>query len=126
MFRKRSRMGFKAKKVYGQSKQLECPFCGKIATTRNEKGVDVCVQHQKEVLEEIKCTCGSWLEQRSGKFGPYFNCINCGNMNFSKGMEMKNITARPSQEKVTIEKKPIEKEPPKEITITSDDVFYFD
>jgi hypothetical protein len=127
-------MRFKAKKVYGQSKVITCPFCDKIATRKNEQELAVCPQHTKSVLEEIKCTCGSWLEQRVGKFGPYFNCLKCGNFNYNKAMEIKSITMKEKPKEVIIDKpKPsfsgydsYKKKERKEITITSDDVEYFD
>lgn len=78
-------------KRYGQSKDVSCPFCGKQAIAKNKQGLNVCMEHKTQVMEEIKCTCGSWLEQKVGKFGPYFNCLNCGNINFNKAMEMKEI-----------------------------------
>ena len=87
-------MRFRGRKIYGQSKTATCPFCQKLATTKNEQGLEVCYQHTKEVLPEIKCTCGSWLESRVGKFGPYFNCLNCGNVNYNKAMEIKSITMK--------------------------------
>ncbi|MBI2125085.1 hypothetical protein HYU08_00860 [Candidatus Woesearchaeota archaeon] len=62
---------FRRKKTYGEYKVSHCPFCDKIATSKNEQGLDVCRVHTKQNIEEIKCTCGSWLETRSGKFGPY-------------------------------------------------------
>ncbi|HIG93074.1 MAG TPA: hypothetical protein VJI32_07010 [Candidatus Nanoarchaeia archaeon] len=115
-------------KRYGQSKELSCPFCVRVATQKNAQGIDVCFQHTKEVLQEIKCTCGSWLEQRSGKFGPYFNCLNCGNINFKRGMEMKALQ---KGKETTIPKAisaPEKKEvhSPRETTISTDDVEYFD
>tara|TARA_Y100000310_G_C20614630_1_gene779965 strand:- start:352 stop:717 length:366 start_codon:yes stop_codon:yes gene_type:complete len=120
-------MGFRRKKIYGQSKTSNCPFCQKLATTKNEQGIEVCYQHIKEVLPEIKCTCGSWLECRVGKFGPYFNCLNCGNINYNKAMEIKFITMKNKSfsvlNKETKPKKTISRS--KEITITSDDVEYF-
>jgi hypothetical protein len=146
-------MRFKAKKVYGQSKITRCPFCDKLATRKSEQGLDVCPQHTKSALEEIKCTCGSWLEQRVGKFGPYFNCLKCGNINYNKAMEIKEITMKDKPKNVIIDKptknevyggsknpkdfsepKPTfsrtssysNKKERKEITITSDDVEYFD
>jgi len=131
-------MKFKAKKSYGQYKTTKCPFCDRIATLKNEEGLDVCPQHTKSVLPEIKCTCGSWLEARSGKFGPYFNCLNCGNINYNKGMEIKAITMKGQPEKVIIEKpqptfsketfskERIDSKERKEITISSNDSYYFD
>ena len=118
-------MRFHAKKVYGQSKLSNCTFCGRTATQKTEAGLEVCYLHTKEKLPEVKCTCGSWLEQRSGKFGPYFNCLRCGNINFKKAMEIKAITT--SKEKVLPKtSSPAEKFIPKETIITSRDVEYFD
>jgi len=127
-------MRFKAKKVYGQSKVSRCPFCDKLSTRKSEQGLDVCPQHVKTVLEEIKCVCGSWLEVRAGKFGPYFNCMNCGNMNYAKGMEMKSLMIKDRPKNVIVDKPKssyssydsFKKKERKEITITSDDVEYFD
>jgi len=102
-----------------------------MATQKNEQGVDVCYQHTKQVMDEIKCTCGQWLEQRVGKFGPYFNCMKCGNISFAKGMEMKSITA--AKNTVTVEKKDIvvkkeyrEREEKREIFTDSNDSRFFD
>ena len=125
-------MRFPTRKVYGQSKISTCPFCGKIAIRKTETGLEVCPAHTKEQLQEIKCTCGSWLEQRAGKFGPYFNCLRCGNINFNKAMEMKALAAVASGTKNVELEKPVEKvkfnekKEPKETTITSQDVEYFD
>ncbi len=121
-------MRFKAKKQYGNYKVIRCPFCQGQATQKNEQGIEVCPKHVKSKFEEIKCTCGSWLEQRVGKFGAYFNCINCGNFNFQKAMQIKDITMKDAPTSTTQEKpKPSYSKPaPKEITITSDDVEYFD
>ncbi len=136
-----------AKKTYGQYKEVPCPFCGKRATHKNAQDVEVCPQHTQSILEEIRCLCGSWLEQRSGKFGPYFNCIKCGNINFAKGMEFKDlqpkkeisapiISPSPSSLSSSLPPSPnqsipkyVPSRPPnakKEITIRSDDPRYFD
>ena len=118
-------MRFPTKKVYGESKVMNCPFCGRMATRKTEAGLEVCHLHTKEQLQEIKCTCGRWLEQLAGKFGSYFNCLNCGNMNFNKAMEIKAITSKGSSLPKPEIKVPevIEK---KEIIITSRDVEYFE
>jgi len=134
---------FRAKKSWGNYKTASCPFCGKISTQTTEQGLNVCRNHTNQKLEEIRCTCGSWLEQRSGKFGPYFNCLKCGNISYNKGMEIKSMTTVTfAKELKEIESKPIQKnsyenryahlkekkEPTKrkEITISSNDVEYFD
>lgn len=79
------------KKVYGQSRSDFCPFCNKKATVTNKDGLYVCREHVNKQMEAIVCTCGEYLDQRSGKFGPYFNCFNCGNISFAKGMELKQL-----------------------------------
>jgi hypothetical protein len=134
-------MRFKAKKTYGEYKEVPCPFCGKRATSKNAQDIEVCPQHTQSVLEEIRCLCGSWLEQRSGKFGPYFHCMKCGNINFAKGMEFKDLqpkknlssptTPLSSSSRSSTHSSP--KSDPsrpryekKEITIRSDDPRYFD
>jgi len=134
-------MRFKAKKVYGNYKKLNCPFCDRTATQKNGQGLDVCHLHTKEMLPEFKCTCGSWVEVRSSKYGPYFKCENCGNLNYKRGMEIKALTAGKEDKSTSIEdnsiekrtfatepraERRIEKSAPKEITITSHDAEYFD
>ncbi len=74
------------KKVYGASKVDKCPFCGKQAVTENSAGVPVCLTHKDASLPELKCICGEWLDVQSGKFGPYFRCMRCGNVSWSKAM----------------------------------------
>ena len=128
-------MGFPKKKTYGVYKTVTCPFCSRMATQKNEQGIEVCYQHSKQAVEEIKCTCGGWLEPRAGKFGRYFNCLNCGNINYEKAMQIKEITkgtvkkVEPLREAATtigsrvVQKEKAEK---KETIITSRDVDYFD
>ena len=127
---------FRRKKTYGEYKVAHCPFCDKIATAKNEQGLNVCRLHTKEMIQEIKCTCGGWLETRSGKFGPYFNCVRCGNINYNKGLAMKEMTTpikleEPkkvatefSEYKPKTEVKETDKR--KETVISSRDVEYFD
>ena len=76
------------KKRYGESRITNCPFCGKQAVTTNPEGVPVCLKHKGKKLPIMKCACGEWLDVQSGKWGTYFNCMRCGNINFSKGMDM--------------------------------------
>jgi hypothetical protein len=82
---------FKPKKVYGDYTSTGCHWCGKTATNQNVQGLSVCKNHTEKRMEDIKCACGSWLELRAGKYGSYFNCLNCGNMNYDKGMKMKDV-----------------------------------
>ncbi|MEA3430441.1 MAG: hypothetical protein U9R08_04165 [Nanoarchaeota archaeon] len=98
------------RKTYGSYRTDNCPFCGARAVTKNSQGVPVCVDHKNKNLNDLKCACGSWLDVKTGKFGVYFNCINCGNINFRKAMEM--------NEKVKVQSK----KERKEIVVNSDRV----
>jgi len=122
-------------KKYGQSKINKCPFCGVQATFQNKQGVPVCRKHKEFSIDDLRCVCGEPLEPKSGKFGPYFNCINCGNINFRKGLEMnegrvnkKNPAQLKERKKFEEKKSKVDKEKrPKEVTVTSDEVdFMFD
>ena len=75
-------------KRYGQSKLEICPFCEKQATTKNKEDIPVCFDHKEERFPELKCQCGDYLEQRSGKYGIYFNCMKCGNINYRKALSL--------------------------------------
>lgn len=114
-------------KRYGESQVTSCPFCGKQSTAKNKQGVLVCGSHKDTDLEDIKCLCGSWLELRTGKWGPYFNCIKCGNINFKKGLEMRanvKIVAHQTQKKEEVKEvaKEKSKDLPKETTVTAEDI----
>lgn len=111
-------------KKYGLSKIDKCPFCNKTGVVKNVQGIPVCQKHAKTKLDEIKCVCGNWLELCSGKWGPYFRCANCGNINFKKGLEM-NSGAK-VQKIETKEAVRSSVETKKEIRITSDDARFFD
>lgn len=93
-------------KKYGESKSVACPFCSKPALTKNKQKIPVCQAHVNESIPDIKCVCGSYLDMREGKFGPFFTCINCGAINFNKGMEMlaQNKFKTQMQEKAPVEK----------------------
>ncbi len=115
-------MRFKAKKIYGKSEILPCPFCHRQATQKNGQGLDVCSRHTKEYLADVKCVCEALLELRQGNYGPYFNCLRCGNINFKKAMEI-HASVKPVQSSNIREQQGLK---PKEITISSNDVEYFD
>jgi hypothetical protein len=113
------------KKIYGQSRDDNCPFCGKKGVTKNSQGIPVCLAHKENKLNDLKCICGEWLDLKDGKFGCYFNCIRCGNISFKKGLEMNqgntflkknNMTKK---EEHHIEKVRFE---PRETIITSDEL----
>ena len=101
-------------KRYGQSRIDNCPFCGKQGVAKNPQGVPVCQDHQDSNLDNLKCVCGEYLDIAEGKWGPYFRCMNCGNINFKKGMEMNP----------QIKKQANEQTPKKEIEVTSDQLDY--
>ncbi|MBL7056115.1 hypothetical protein ISS07_04340 [Candidatus Woesearchaeota archaeon] len=113
-------------KKYGSYKADNCPFCGKTAITKNSQSIPVCVSHKESILRELTCNCGDPLELRDGKFGSYFNCMNCGNFNLKKALGM-NPKFDEKEENSENKKNEIsEKKERKEITITSDecDVHY--
>ena len=119
-------------KRYGQSKVDSCPFCGRIATIKNAQDVPVCHNHKNTPLPDLKCSCSSYLDLRNGKFGAYFHCLNCGNINMRKALALNPDIGKQAEktedklEEKTIRKtetKPVKKDK-KEITITSDDVNY--
>lgn len=104
-------------KRYGQSKVDKCPFCNQQATTKNKQDIPVCLRHKESVLEEMKCVCGSWLERRNGKFGVFFTCLKCGNLNMNKVLEI--------NEAIKLKQDSAKKERVIE-TVTPDDPRYFD
>jgi hypothetical protein len=77
------------KKEFGKSRIDSCPFCNKQSTTTNSQGVPVCSFHKNtDLIANFKCVCNSWLDLKKGKYGVYFNCMNCGNLSFDKGLEL--------------------------------------
>ncbi len=106
-------------KKYGVGKKTNCPFCDKSATTHNSQEIPVCRPHKEKQLEDIKCACGAYLFLEIGQYGPYFSCINCGNVNFKKGLEMRSPLNKKTLE---IQKKDISAE----MTVRSDDPRFFD
>ena len=123
-------------KRYGQGKVESCPFCGKIATVKNNQDIPVCAKHKNTPLPDLKCSCNSYLDLRNGKFGAYFHCLNCGNINMKKALALNpdigNLQTKPettneTETKEKTENKPTEtinqpKQEKKETTITSDEV----
>lgn len=114
-------------KRYGESKIQKCPFCEKQATSKNKQGIPTCQKHKDELLGDLKCACGEYLESKTGKFGPYFNCINCGNINFKKAMGMNqgnvyNKEVKKETNMKVIEKKRHYETKSKETTVRSDEL----
>jgi len=77
------------KKVYGQSQDTTCIFCEKQATTQNAQGLPVCKDHANKQLEDIRCTCGEYLDIKQSKWGPFFLCASCGTISLSKGLSLR-------------------------------------
>jgi len=78
-------------KKYGQSKANFCPFCEQQAIIANKQKLPVCIKHKNTLLQEIRCLCGSYLDIKEGKFGPFFTCINCGIINMRKALELAQV-----------------------------------
>lgn len=117
-------------KKYGTGKKQDCPFCGEFSTATNSQEVPVCRKHVNNRIENFKCLCGDWLDLVSGKFGPYFRCVRCGNMNFQRGIEV--------NKQCLYQKNPLTNHPPsvkepqattgstkKEIVIRSDELDFW-
>jgi hypothetical protein len=84
-------------KSYGESKIATCPFCSRGAYSKNSQGIPVCSDHTGNTIENVKCACGSWLDLREGKWGPFFICEKCGPINFTKALTMKREADRQAQ-----------------------------
>jgi hypothetical protein len=126
-------------KKYGAYKTDKCPFCDKQATTMNFQSLPVCQNHKNEELPLLKCQCSGFLDLKSGKFGSYFNCFKCGNINFKRAMELNedlmkehnksisnNVKSVKSDNTIKKPKSAFNKIKNKETTITSDmiDAYY--
>ncbi len=81
------------KKTYGQNMTKACPFCGAAAYAKNKDGVPVCANHKHATLGEMKCVCGSFLEQKTGKWGAFFVCETCGPVNMKKALSVNDVQA---------------------------------
>jgi len=55
---------------------------------KNSQGIPVCKDHKDSTLKNMKCMCGGHLDMLEGKFGVFFNCLRCGNINMRKALEM--------------------------------------
>lgn len=88
-------------KRYGQSRIEKCPFCGKQATTESKEKVPVCTNHKESILNEMKCMCGEILDLKAGKWGVYFSCMNCGNINGKKVFETNEVKDKKNEKKTS-------------------------
>lgn len=120
-------------KRYGESRVAACPFCGAHAYAKNEQGIPVCADHKDSSLADMKCSCGSWLDLREGKWGPFFLCEKCGPVNLNKALEMNADRPRELQERSTVgnatmgtaqRKNPYVDENGRDIFVRSDDPRY--
>lgn len=111
-------------KKYGQGRIDNCPFCDRQATSMNKQNVPVCASHKEENLDDLRCVCGSMLEMLHGKFGVFFSCIKCGNMNLKKVLEFNSINPKIQNENFSQNNEKTQVK--KETTVRSDDPRYFD
>ncbi len=81
-------------KKYGHGKIDKCPFCQKPATIINSQNVPVCSAHKEEELDNLRCICGNILDILQGKFGVFFSCIRCGNMNLRRVLEINVVKTK--------------------------------
>ncbi|MBS3127948.1 hypothetical protein J4410_02290 [Candidatus Woesearchaeota archaeon] len=113
-------------KKYGKSKVEKCPFCDQQAITFNKQGLIVCRNHISALLGEMKCVCGKFADLKTGKWGVYFSCLSCGNVNAKKIFEINNvINLNGKNENKSPENIIQKRKNPTEITIRSDDPRYF-
>jgi hypothetical protein len=111
-------------KKYGQSKVDSCPFCNKQATTTNKEGFPVCIAHKDALFDDMKCVCGKPLESRTGKYGKFFLCEDCGPISVKKVLEFNPIKKlEPKSSSAYEDHRPSEK--PKEFIVRSDDPRFF-
>jgi hypothetical protein len=89
-------------KKYGQSQIKKCPWCQSIAVAENSQRVPVCFKHKENYFENVKCSCGKFIDLMHGKFGSFFVCINCGIISMKKALEinlLNDITKAEKSEK---------------------------
>jgi predicted RNA-binding Zn-ribbon protein involved in translation (DUF1610 family) len=114
------------RKRYGESRIETCPFCGRQAIIKNVQGIPVCTDHRDKLLPEMKCTCGEHLLIQNGKFGVFFNCFKCGNINFRKILEINPDIMKAEKIKEKVERPEIAKKQESRIqTVRSDDSRFF-
>ena len=89
----------------------------------NRQKVPACSAHKEELLDDLKCICGSALEMLHGKFGVFFSCIKCGNMNLRKVLEFNAV--KPKMKNENFSQRNEKTQTNKEITVRSDDPRYF-
>src|SRR3989338_942011 len=78
-------------KKYGQSQIKTCPWCQGVSLTENYQKVPVCLKHRDNYFENVKCSCGKFIDLMHGKFGSFFTCINCGIISMKKALEVNQL-----------------------------------
>jgi len=94
-------------KRYGESHIDKCPFCGRQALIKNAQGIPTCQEHKSKTLDNLKCMCGEYLLIQEGKYGVFFNCFKCGNVNMKKALEINShiiAKAMDSEKKVEVQR----------------------
>ena len=109
------------RKKYGESRVLECPFCGKEAVVKNPQGVPVCPKHRNFELKNLKCACGDYLDIKTGKWGAFGVCMHCGAINMNKVLEI-NPQILPKKEKKAEPEPEKKKKKPTRVVVTSDEL----
>ena len=112
-------------KRYGESKIDKCPFCSQSAFLTNGQNIPVCKTHHDAELGEMKCICGEVLDLMTGKFGVFFSCMNCGNMNMRKVLEI-NAVKDVSKQAAIRRYQATQQKQQKTMTVRSDDPRYFE
>ena len=114
-------------KRYGESKVDGCPFCGRQAIVKNSEGIPVCNDHKDKTLGDMKCTCGQYLLLQKGKFGPYFNCLKCGNVTLKRALEINpNIMHAEKAKGAIVGSQESQRNESRHQIIRSDDPRFFD
>ncbi len=83
----------RSRKIYGQSQELLCPFCGKQCIAKNGQGLPTCREHTGKEIN-LKCMCGKWLDIRESKFGTFFTCMDCGPVSWKRAWEINDLPIR--------------------------------
>ncbi len=83
----------RGRKVYGQSQEIRCPFCGEQATVKNLQGLPTCTRHREREIN-LRCACGGYLDVKDGKYGTFFTCFDCGPVSWAKAWEINDLPIR--------------------------------
>ena len=76
----------------------------------SEQNVPCCSKHKKSVLPDMKCACGSWLDLKESKYGPFWLCLKCGPVSWRKGLEVNPLTGDKKDSNFKVQSKHKEEE----------------